>query len=383
MALRADDSAGATHVMFVAMGAATSAARTAMAPTASDQASPRSARWVLCGAVTVSITVVALDPDLPRRGLVVPLLLVVVAVGWYLPLAGLKVPTVVRAAFTLGVIGAINLGARGFGFNDDQRDHVQFTLLFVLILVGEVVATAPTAVAVISVTVSAAITASPLLWANGAGYIWSIALALTVMSGLFVRRLGQALDELETAQASLAAEVAGDERRRIAREIHDVVAHSMSVTMLHLSAARLAVGRGDPGAANEALEEAERAGRQSLADIRLTVGLLRSDAEEHGGRTDPPMPVAADLETLIASYRDAGLTVALNVTGALARVDPNVGLALYRIAQESLANVVRHAPGAEAAIDVDFADPVRIRVSSRGAAAIADSRRRRRSRRHA
>jgi len=191
------------------------------------------------------------------------------------------------------------------------------------------------------------------------------------MVGVFLRALVRALTELEAAQQELASQAARDERRRIAREVHDVVAHSLTVTMLHLTAARLAVGRGDNVDATEALEEAERAGRQSLADVRRTVGLLRAD-DERAPSTHPtddvlrPMPRANDLPRLVADYRAAGVSVELSVAGEMAAIDPTVSLAVYRIVQESLANVARHAPGAAATVSINVSDPVLVRVESTG-----------------
>ncbi len=124
-----------------------------------------------------------------------------------------------------------------------------------------------------------------------------------------------------------------------------MIAHSLAVAMLHLTAARLAVRRGDSAAANEALEEAEQAGRHSLAEVRRTIGLLRQDST-----IEPPAPMATDLGELVDGFRSAGLQVELTVEGELAALSPQVGLALYRIVQESLANVVRHTPGASASV---------------------------------
>jgi signal transduction histidine kinase len=161
--------------------------------------------------------------------------------------------------------------------------------------------------------------------------------------------------ELRSAQAELARQSALDERRRIAREIHDVIAHSLTVTMLHLTAARLAV-RSDPGEAEEALREAERVGRQSLADVRRTVDLLGS-ADSGAGSGEgvrAPLPGAAEIAALVAEFAAAGVGVRLQVHGDPAAVAPATGLGLYRIAQESLANAVKHAPGAPVVVDLDI-----------------------------
>jgi signal transduction histidine kinase len=178
-------------------------------------------------------------------------------------------------------------------------------------------------------------------------FIWVIGIALGLVSGIAIRSAVELLKELEAAQAGLAARAAADERQRIAREVHDVVAHSLTVTMLHVTGARMAVRR-DPDEAVAALEQAEQLGRQSLAEVRRIVGLL----QPLGSGTAPALPTAADLPALIEQFRAAGLGVGFSVDGDLDRVAPSSGLALYRIAQESLTNVTKHAPGAEADVRV-------------------------------
>ncbi|RJO75005.1 histidine kinase [Nocardia panacis] len=137
-----------------------------------------------------------------------------------------------------------------------------------------------------------------------------------------------------------AVRAADAERGRIAREVHDVIAHSLSVTLLHLTAARhsLQTDR-DVDEAVAALTDAERLGRQAMADIRRTIGLL--DARPAGSAPEPGL---ADFTDLVGDFVRAGLRVDYAATGEVAVVSPAVGLALYRIGQESLANVVKHAP---------------------------------------
>jgi len=174
------------------------------------------------------------------------------------------------------------------------------------------------------------------------------AAAVTWGCAWVVRRQHQMTVELRNAQDALAAGAAAEERARIAREVHDVIAHSLTVTLLHVGAARLAV-QDRPEDAAAALAEAERLGRRSLADVRLAVGLLGTSGD--GGRNDGgpdavPLPSAADVAALVAEYGAAGMDVDLTVTGDLDTLSAATGLALYRIAEESLANAARHAGGA-------------------------------------
>ncbi|MGI9084576.1 MAG: sensor histidine kinase [Aeromicrobium sp.] len=143
------------------------------------------------------------------------------------------------------------------------------------------------------------------------------------------------------------------ERDRIAREIHDLVAHSLSVTMLHITGARRMLA--DSAAANgddieeaiEALRDAERVGRQAMSDIRQTVSELATE-----GDPNRPLPSAEDLPTLIDRVRGAGLTASYDVRGDVGRLPPALGLGLFRIVQESLTNVTKHAPGSPAHVSL-------------------------------
>ena len=149
--------------------------------------------------------------------------------------------------------------------------------------------------------------------------------------------------ERERERATLA------ERQRIAREIHDLVAHSLSVTMLHVTGAKQAlVEDHDVDDAVAALSDAEQVGRQAMAEIRRTVGVLAT--EPTGAH---PLPCAEDIDALVAQVRDAGLPVDYRSSGDLTRLSPAIGLGMYRILQESLTNVAKHAPGETAEVDVD------------------------------
>ncbi|GAB1510853.1 histidine kinase [Actinophytocola sp. KF-1] len=152
------------------------------------------------------------------------------------------------------------------------------------------------------------------------------------------------------------------ERQRIAREIHDLVGHSLSVTLLHVTGARRALREdGDVEDAIAALTDAERIGRDAMADIRRTVGVLAT------GREDTrPLPTAADVDDLVADLRAAGLAVDYEVRGAVDALPRSVGLGIYRVVQESLANVAKHAPSARARVRLDVGcGRARVRISNR------------------
>jgi signal transduction histidine kinase len=131
--------------------------------------------------------------------------------------------------------------------------------------------------------------------------------------------------------------------------------------MLQITSARHVLRR-DPSAAEEALKSAEEVGRRSMQELRSTVMLLRSD-EESG--VAPPLPSAMDIATLVEHARDGGLAVELRERGDLSQIAPAVGVTLYRISQEALANAAQHAPEARTAL--------RIEVGARRASLIVES----------
>ena len=155
------------------------------------------------------------------------------------------------------------------------------------------------------------------------------------------------LRQLRQAQAGLAEQARTQERNRIARELHDVIGHTLTVSLLHVQGARLAVQH-DPADAERALAEAERLGRECLAEVRTTVGMLREDDPAGGPGAGPlpaPLPGAGTLPALVEQFRSAGADVSLTVQGDVTRLPATTGLAAYRIVQEALTNAVKHAPG--------------------------------------
>jgi signal transduction histidine kinase len=163
---------------------------------------------------------------------------------------------------------------------------------------------------------------------------------------LFGRRQRELVAELRVAQDGLAHRAQAEERNRIARELHDVIAHSLTVSLLHVTSARLAV-QDEPADALRALEEAERLGRDSLDEVRHVVGLLR-----HADALDPatPLPGSVDVPALIEGFRTAGADVHASIDGDLTTLPATVGLAAYRILQEALTNATKHAPAQRATV---------------------------------
>jgi signal transduction histidine kinase len=179
-------------------------------------------------------------------------------------------------------------------------------------------------------------------------------------AGLIVRERAL-VDELRAAQAGLAERSRAEERNRIARDLHDVIAHSLTVSLLHVTSARLAVEH-DPGDAARSLAEAERLGRESLDEVRSIVGLLRSD-DERGWTA--PVPGVDAIPDLVEQFRAAGAAVTLESDGELGRLPATAGTTLYRIAQQALTNAAKHAPGSTVV--------VRLAVSAAAVALTVDS----------
>lgn len=177
--------------------------------------------------------------------------------------------------------------------------------------------------------------------------------------------------ERERDQQAQIATVA--ERNRIAREMHDIVAHSLSVVVAQADGGRYAA-QTDPQAATRALETIAETSRAALADMRRILGVLR---DEDGETTKLlPQPADSDLTALIAQVKDAGLPVSQVTIGAPRHLPAGTGVAIYRIVQESLTNILKHAGPQATAIVTTAWSPVGLSVTidddGRGAAAASD-----------
>ncbi|MGH9095435.1 MAG: sensor histidine kinase, partial [Acidimicrobiales bacterium] len=195
---------------------------------------------------------------------------------------------------------------------------------------------------------------------------WMVGTGVTVLASLLIRHEVGLVAQLRAAQAGLAERAKVDERNRIARELHDVIAHTLTISLLHVTSARLAV-QYDPADAGRALAEAERLSRESLDEVRTAMGSLRHDSESGSGPT-APLPGVGGLPALVERFRSVGADVTLTVHGQADRLPATTGLAVYRIMQEALTNAIKHAPGAStiAVLTVDPAG-VGLTVDSAGA----------------
>jgi signal transduction histidine kinase len=227
-----------------------------------------------------------------------------------------------------------------------EKDLAPAILIVTTVMIAAASSLAASAVVTIAALITAAVPTAlgTLDWGIPymGGIIWGV-----VAGRMMLMQLRLLWHERDAREAH-AGQAASDERRRIAREIHDVVAHSLSITLLNLTVARHALQHnGDIHDAMEALQDAERVGRQAMSDIRLTVGLLGV------GPSNPiSEPGIDDIPALVEDFRRAGMTIRYEIDGSPQFVSAATGLGLYRIAQESLANVAKHAPGAQANVRV-------------------------------
>ena len=170
----------------------------------------------------------------------------------------------------------------------------------------------------------------------------------------------------DLTRAQLAAQKARldleEERSRIARELHDIIGHSVNVMVVHAGAGRGAV-RTDPAAAAQSLETIAATGRKALADLDLVLDVL------HGKTDREPLPGIDQLDELCRSITGTGISVDLSVTGDPTTVNPSLGVATYRIVQEALTNVIKHAAAEEVTVEIAIDDAVNITVTDDGTGA--------------
>lgn len=157
-------------------------------------------------------------------------------------------------------------------------------------------------------------------------------------------------ERAEADREAASIQAVQDERNRIARDLHDVVAHSVSVMVVQAGAARRVLQR-HPEQTEESLGIIERTGRDALDELRRVLGVLRSSSP------DVPMlrqPGAADVTAMIGQVRDTGLDVELHIDGEAVDLPPGVGLTVFRIVQEALTNVMKHAGPARATVHIRY-----------------------------
>jgi signal transduction histidine kinase len=180
----------------------------------------------------------------------------------------------------------------------------------------------------------------------------------------YLAGLAEQAERERAAQAERARQQVREERVRIARELHDVVAHTLAVITVQAGVGRRLMSQ-QPQQAAAALESIETIGRTAQDELRVVLGLLRD--EEPGSAALAPAPRLADLRELADTVRASGTPVELRMTGTERQLSPALELSVYRVVQEALTNVVKHAPHAHATVDVSVSPgQVRLEVADDG-----------------
>jgi len=238
-----------------------------------DRPFGRELRWPAVGVLTAFVVAGALMRDPPEPGLCV--IGGVVAVG----AASLLCVRGARTAVALAILAGVGVGLVA-GSHDESLAWFGLCVLafWVVIVAGP-------KLGLLFVLVAEALLVTRLLTGqSGVGWApWIAGVAVSAGGAALIARQQQLMGQLRAAQAGLAERSRAEERNRIARDLHDVIAHSLTVSLLHISSARLAVSE-DPAEATRALAEAERLGRESLDEVRSIVGLMRSGAGDDGSR---------------------------------------------------------------------------------------------------
>jgi signal transduction histidine kinase len=195
------------------------------------------------------------------------------------------------------------------------------------------------------------------------GFAWLIGFAFHERNRR-TAELEERAARLERERETEARAAVAEERARIAREMHDVVAHSLSVMVVQAEAAE-AMLESDPERARRPLEAVQETGRSALGELRRMLGVLREMAEE--GPALAPQPGLAGLDALVEQVREAGLPVTLRVEGEARALPPGIDLSAYRIVQEGLTNALKHAGPARAEVLISYGDDeLALRVSDDG-----------------
>jgi signal transduction histidine kinase len=178
-----------------------------------------------------------------------------------------------------------------------------------------------------------------------AGLVWMSPWFIAWLVGALVRSRAQNSEARRLAREQRAQQAVAEERNRIARELHDVIGHSVSVMTVQASAVRRRLTP-EQAVERQALETVEAAGREALAEMRRMVGVLRDQGDEAG--REPP-PGLGQVDRLVEKFRTAGLPVRVTVTGTVQPLAPGLDLTAYRLLQEGLTNTLRHAEAPQSA----------------------------------
>jgi signal transduction histidine kinase len=240
--------------------------------------------------------------------------------------------------------------------HSDERVSVP-TLFASAVVLGVAVDLQPAKIAILATYLASEIFVG-LAWLAG----WNVRRRRARWAELHARAQRLEREREEEARRAVTAE-----RLRIARELHDVIAHSMSVIAVQSAVGNHVIDT-QPAQARQALAAIEATSRSALTEMRRLLGVLRQEGEPRGSLT--PAPGLADLSSLVAQVQDAGLRVWIDVEGERGVVPPGIDLSAYRVIQEALTNVIKHAGSATATVAISYTgDSVTVEVANQAPAA--------------
>jgi signal transduction histidine kinase len=299
-------------------------------------------RLVVPFTLLIAIIAAVTDPSESAVDLILAAIAVAAFAAWAFA------PAVPLWALTLAVICPVVAAQRA-----GQLEPLLFDLSVLAFIVGRWAPSQTSAIALGLLVVASPVVASQLqdpreiavgIWALGIVFPWAM--------GRGAARQSQLVTQLDASRHELAQQALLSERRRIARDVHDLVGHGLAAVMLQITGARHVLRR-DAAAAEEALRTAEEMGRWSMQELRGTVALLRSD---DASTAAAPLPSAREISELVDRARAGGLAVELRTRGDPSVTTSSVGVALYRIAQEALSNAAQHAPRARTVVQLEVVE---------------------------
>jgi signal transduction histidine kinase len=274
------------------------------------------------------------------------------------PLAALALAWRRRYPLMVLVVVCVAVDALGFVYGSTQASVTVFTLAIAVYTATAYGSSLPVAIGVTAVGVFLRDAYDPAIHSFGER-IWDwlfVGMFIGIGYGTRLRQLRlraseHSAREAEREQAARAEAAADQERQRIARELHDIVSHSLGLLVFQAGVGEQFVDS-DPDKAREAFQSIRVAGLEAVGEMGTILGLIRGDRKS--GRE--PQPRAVDIETLVRRARDTGVTVEFGVHGTAPVLPAAVDLSMYRIAQEGLTNAIKHAPSAPVRVDVHYRD---------------------------
>ncbi len=303
-------------------------------------------------ALTVGLTVVAVGPIALRR-------------RWPLAVLGVTLGAVLALVVVKGTVGAATIGPFVAAYTATAHGSARTPRRAVVAVVGALALTwllDPVDLSAEGAVLSGAAFAAALVLGTGTRDRRERALADVRAA----ENLAALERERADAERDRAVRSAAEERARITRELHDVLGHAMSMMVVQAGAAGRMLDIDDTTRARTAVAEIEQAGRESMAEMRRLLGIIKG-GEEVASSPLAPAPTLADVDDLVGRVADAGLPATLRVTGERGRVAAGVDLAAYRIVQEALTNCLKHSAATRAEVDVAYdAETVTVEVGDDG-----------------